>query len=112
MTSFATPSLTLDNPATSSYSLTWELEQGIVDDAGEPELPDEGFYYSVEQEKEEEERRRLLWSSPGARKILKSLGRVPPPSPPPETCSTRLRGTKANKVAAQHTMERRINPKF
>ena len=84
--------LALDNPATLPWCLTWEIEQSLADDAGEPELPDESTVYSVEEARAEEQRRRLLWSNPRASKILKRRGFIPPPSPPPEICSTRLRG--------------------
>jgi hypothetical protein len=108
---FSSPlSLTLDNQATLSWSLAWEIEQGLVDDAGEPELPDERIVYSAKETRAEEQRRRLLWSNPRTSKILKRRGFIPPPSPPPEICSTRLRGTssdKDDKVATPPTMAKR-----
>jgi hypothetical protein len=108
-------SLALDNPASLSWSLVWEIEQGLVDDAGEPELPNESFVYSAEEAQAEEERRRLLWSNPRASKILKRQGFIPPRSPPPEICSTRLRGTssdKDDKPATPRTMTRRSRVTF
>lgn len=108
---FSSPlSLALDDQATLPWSLAWEIEQKLVDDAGEPELPDERVVYSAEEARAEEQRRRLLWSNPQASKILKRQGFIPPPSPPPEICSTRLRGTssdKDDKVATPHTMAKR-----
>ena len=113
---FSSPlSVALDNPATLSWSLTWEIEQGLVDDAGEPELPDERIIYSAEEARAEEQRRRLLWSNPQASKILRRKGFIPPPSPPPEICSTRLRGTsrdKDDKVAMTHGMAKRNHVAF
>ena len=100
---------------TLSWSLTWEIEQGLVDDAGEPELPDERFVHSAEEARAEEERRRLLWSNPQASRILKRQGFIPPPSPPPEICSTRLRGgsgDKDDKVATPHIMAKRSHVAF
>jgi hypothetical protein len=97
-TSSAPPSPDQDNPAALSWALTWEIEQGLVDEAGEPELPDESFVYSVEEERAEEERRRLLWSHPWTRRVLISRGRIPPPSLPPEIRPTRLRGGVAIKM--------------
>lgn len=115
VTSSAPLSLALDNPETLSWSLTCEIEQGLVDDAGEPELPDEGFVYSAEEAQAEEGRRRLLWSNPTASKILKRQGFIPPPPSPPETCSTRLRGTcgdKDDKAATPHIMVKRSHVAF
>src|SRR5258706_4296992 len=113
---FSSPlSVALDNPATLSWSLTWEIEQGLVDDAGEPELPDERIIYSAEEARAEEQRRRLLWSNPQASKILRRKGFIPPPSPPPEICSTRLRGTsrdKDDKVAMTNGMPKRSHDAF
>lgn len=113
---FSSPlSLALNNPVTLSWSLTWEFEQGLVDDAGEPELPDESFVYSAEVARAEKERRRLLWSNPQASKILKRQGFIPPPTPPPETCSARLRGSisdKDDKVATPHIMVKRSQVTF
>ena len=86
--------LTPDNSVNLPWSLKWEIEQSLVDDAGEPELPDERIVYSAEEARAEEKRRRLLWSNPSASKILKRQGYIPPPSPPPEICSTRLRGDR------------------
>jgi len=106
---FSAPlSLALDDPATLPWR--WETEQSLVDDAGEPELPDKIIVYSAEEARAEEQRRRLLWSNPRASKILKRRGFIPPPSPPPEICSTRLRGAssdKGDKVATPHTMAKR-----
>ena len=107
--------LTQDNPVNLSWSLTWEIEQSLVDDAGEPELPDDRIVYSAEEARAEEQRRRLLWSNPRASKILRRQGFIPPPSPPPEICSTRLRGTsndKDDKVATPHTMAKRNHVTF
>ena len=107
--------VTLDNPACLSWGLTWEIEQGIVDDAGEPELPDERIVYSEVEARAEEQRRRLLWSNPQTSKLLRRLGFIPPPSPPPEICSTRLRGTirnKNDKVATTHGMAKRNHVAF
>jgi len=113
---FSAPlSLAIDNPATLSWTLTWGMEQELVDDAGEPELPDEGFVYSAKEARAEEERRRLLWSNPQASRILRRRGFIPPPSPPPEICSTRLRGAstdKDDKAETQHTTKRRSHVAF